>query len=427
MNKEYKIKNSNNYDNSAVKLMFLATLVYIISYFGRKSYDSNINEIMSFYGVNKSSAGLVGTFFFIVYACGQVFHGIMCKYYNPKYAISGALVMASLCNLAMGVMPVEWFHYLKFVWLLNGFSMATLWSTIVRTFNKNFSKKRLKQALVFMAFPVSIGTFFIYGASALFSLLNRFKYTFYLASLMLVVIAIVWFLFIDKLIYKSKLEKNAVDGATEEQFERKVKQEKVKIDRGFYVLFGILAFFAIINNFVKDGLNTWTPTIFTDKYNLENWFAVLLTILLPLFAILGANLAITLSRKVKNYVVGCGVLYSTATLILGILLILLNFNSWVVSLICFMLISAMMAGVNNIITNVFPMQLKNGVDAGLIAGFIDGFCYVGSALSSFGLGSIAEHADWNVIMYLFLGLCVFCVLTVAVFVLIQKIKSKKNA
>jgi sugar phosphate permease len=87
----------------------------------------------------------------------------------------------------------------------------------------------------------------------------------------------------------------------------------------------------------------------------------------------------------------------------------------------------LMAGVNNVITNIFPLQVKNGIDAGLVAGLIDGFCYVGSATASFGLGSMKESTgDWNIIMYVFLGLTVACVLTVAVYVITQTILKKKS-
>ncbi len=425
MTKEYKIKNSENYDNSALKLMILAMVVYIISYLGRKSYNSNMNEIMSFFKVDKPSAGLTGTFFFVAYACGQVFHGIMCKRYNPKYVVFGALLVASVCNVLVGIMPVNGFRYLKYIWLVNGFVSASLWSIIIRLFNRVFSKKRLKQALVFMAFPVSIGTFLIYGTSALFSYLEKFKYTFYFSSILLAAIALIWFLNVDKLIYKSKIEKSETD---EEEIISPEQTAKGKIDVNFYVVFSVLAFFAIVNNFVKDGLTDWTPTIFTEMFKLDNWFSVLLTMLLPLFAVLGANFAILISRRIKNYVSVCGVLYVLATAVLVLLLVLLsNINSWFLTLVCFMLVSALMAGVNNVLTSIFPLQVKGNVDAGLVAGLIDGFCYVGSAAASYGLGSIAENMSWNAIMYLFTALCLLCVLTVVVFLIIQKIKNRKIA
>ncbi len=429
MTKEYKIKNRENFDNSAIKLILLLTVAYVISYFGRKSYDSNINEIMRFYGAGKAEVGLVGTFFFIVYAMGQVFHGIMCKHYNPKIVLPLALTIAAVCNVLMGVMPVEGFRFLKYIWLINGFVMASLWSLTIRTLNRNLSKKRVKQSLIAMAFPVSIGTFMIYGASALFSFLENFKLTFYLAGGMLLAIALIIFFKIDEFCYKSSVEKREQDGLETAVSDGKTGEVKVKtkIDPGFYVLFGVLAFFAIVNNFVKDGVSTWTPTILTDKYSLENWFSVLLTILLPLFAVLGANMAITFSSKIKNYVTLCGLFYLCAGAVMILLILCLNLDTYVVTLICFMFVSAIMAGINNVITNIFPMKVKN-VDAGFVAGLIDGFCYVGSALSSFGLGAIVEgfNNNWDPVMYIFAGLCLLSVVVCVVFSLTNKMSKKQQ-
>ena len=84
-----------------------------------------------------------------------------------------------------------------------------------------------------------------------------------------------------------------------------------------------------------------------------------------------------------------------------------------------------MAGVNNVITNIFPLQVKNGIDAGLVAGLIDGFCYVGSAVAAFGLGTIAENMSWDTIMYLFTATCALCVLVVLGYFIVKKIKLRK--
>jgi hypothetical protein len=50
-----------------------------------------------------------------------------------------------------------------------------------------------------------------------------------------------------------------------------------------------------------------------------------------------------------------------------------------------MFIAMIMSGINALVTSIFPLQAKSKMNAGLIAGLIDGFCYVGSAISLFGL------------------------------------------
>ncbi len=429
MKRQLVIKNRDNFDNSAIKLIVLCVALYAISYLGRKSYDSSINDIIGYYGVGKADAGIVGTGFFITYAIGQVFHGLMCRYYNPRLMVFISLIVCGTCNFAMGIMPASGFVYLKYIWIINGFFSAALWSLLILLLNRVLAKKHLKQALFAMCFPVSIGIFIVYVVSALCTSLGAFKSTFYFSSIVIIGIALVWIVFCGGLVKKCAVEKQEIDGEESVYInDKKAKnKQKTKIDKSFIVLFAILAFFAIVDNFVKDGLTTWTPTILKEKYSLDNSISLVLTVMLPMFALMGAMLAIKLNKRFKNYVSLCGICFFIATIIISLLILCLGLNTWVITLVCFMFVSAVMAGVNNVLTSIFPLQCKN-VNAGLVAGLIDGFCYVGSALSSYGLGAIAQNVgNWDVIMYLFAGLSALCVVMVVIYnVFIRLKKTKAN-
>ena len=39
--------------------------------------------------------------------------------------------------------------------------------------------------------------------------------------------------------------------------------------------------------------------------------------------------------------------------------------------------------------------MKNKLNSGLIAGIVNGFCYVGSTLSTWGLGVVADNYGWE--------------------------------
>ena len=86
-------------------LIWLCWLVYACSYIGKLNYNASINQVMSFYNVDKDQAGLVGTFFFFAYGAGQVINGIFCKKYNLKYTRSNNMC-ENLCNLWMAYL---WF------------------------------------------------------------------------------------------------------------------------------------------------------------------------------------------------------------------------------------------------------------------------------------------------------------------------------
>ena len=85
-----------------------------------------------------------------------------------------------------------------------------------------------------------------------------------------------------------------------------------------------------------------------------------------------------------------------------------------------------MAGVNNVITSIFPMMQKGKINAGTIAGVMDGFCYVGSAITAYGIGSLADKFSWHTVLYLFISVCIFTVLICAAYILITKLARKKS-
>lgn len=410
--------------NPSMKLIVLCVAIYIASYLGRKSFDSSINEIIAFYGQEKSTVGLIGTFFFVSYAIGQVIHGLMCKYYNPKIIIGVALFVTSLMNFLVGIMPVWGFKYIKFIWLINGFSHATFWSLIILVTSNVVARKYKPKAMVAFLIPVPLGTFLSYGISALMSYLNNFRYTFYLSASLLFILGVIWSTSANSLFNKCSLQKKQLneEDINDNQYKANSKDKpKNAIPKSFFIMFSVLAVVAVINNLVKDGINTWTPTLLKEKYNLENWFSVLLTLFIPLCAMFGSYIALFFNKKFKNFSVVCGVLYLLSTTIFLILILCMNLNTWIITLLCFILVVLLMQGVNNVVTFIFPMESGDKVNAGMVAGLIDGFCYIGSAIASFGLGKIVEvFGSWDVVMYFFLALCVFATLTCFLSIFIQK-------
>ena len=410
--------------NPSVTLIVLCVAIYVASYVGRKAYDSNINEIMDFYGQEKSIVGLVGTFFFVAYAIGQVIHGFMCKYYNPKIIIGMALFVTSTLNFIVGIMPVEGFKYIKYIWFINGLAHASFWSVIILVMSKVIATKYKPKVMVAFLIPVPCGTFLSYGLSALMSFLNNFRYTFYVSAGFLFILGVIWALCSNSLFNKCLEQKKLLDDQDLTDVKTETKdtvKTKNAIPKSFFLMFGILAILAVINNLVKDGINTWTPTLLKEKYHLENWFSVLLTLFIPLFAMCGSYFALFVYKKLKNYSLVCGVLYLLASVVFVILLLCINLNTWIITLVSFIVVVLLMSGVNNVVTFIFPMENGDKVNSGMVAGFIDGFCYSGSAIASFGLGKIAESfGGWDVVMYFLLALCAFAAITCFLSIFIQK-------
>ena len=76
-------------------------------------------------------------------------------------------------------------------------------------------------------------------------------------------------------------------------------------------------------------------------------------------------------------------------------MIFIQIDAVPITIICFALTSCLMAGVNNIIPSMVPLEMKDKINSGKLAGILNGFCYLGSTISAYGLGKIADLFGWT--------------------------------
>ena len=395
-----KTKKEKRRPSSALAITLLCWFVYATSYIGKLSYSANIPSMILTFGVSMADAGLVSSFFFFAYGIGQVVNGILCKHYPLKYVLAASLTVASAMNLLLAVVPN--FGAFKIFWLINGVAMSFLWTGLIRLLSETLSKQDIGRAVLLMGTTVATGTFIVYGLSSLLTALGVFRLTFYIATGLLALAMIVWLLLYDRLVLPLRAEREAERG-TEAPEAAALPSERRGGGHSIALLFAVLALFAVINNFVKDGLTTWTPKILADLYATPEWLSILLTLLLAAMAVLGAMVAMRTQRLTHDFVVTCTVFYLTSALLIGGVILLLSTPLIPVTVAAFAIVSCLMAAVNNVITSMMPLRLKDRVNSGRMAGLLNGFCYLGSTLTSYGLGAIAGGLGWSAVLYVLLG------------------------
>ena len=418
MNKE-NTQNKKGFTKSTLLIM-LCWLVYTCSYIGKLSYSANINQVGEAFGVSYADAGMVSTFFFFAYGIGQVFNGIFCKRYNIKYVIFASLTVASIINVL--IINVTDFTLMKYLWLINGAAMSFLWTSLIRLLSETLSKKDISRAIVAMGTTVATGTFIVYGLSALFVAVLDFRVTFYVAAAIMLTAAILWICSYSSLVKPLKAEREA-ETADIENTEQKSRGGKM--ERAVFIMLATLAFFAVANNFIKDGLTSWTPDILAATYDTPGWMSILLTLLLPIMAIGGTVVAVNLYKKIPSFVGVCTLLFLSSAALMGVVLGFLSTSLMAVTVGCFAIISCLMAGVNNVITSMAPLYLKEKYEnSGMLAGILNGFCYLGSTISSYGLGAVADANGWRAVFVLLLS--VGCAVTLIGGIYLIFNKTKKN-
>ena len=416
--KQNKIRMSK----SAAVLLLICWLVYACSYIGKLGYSANIVNIEKDFNVTHAMAGMASTFFFFAYGAGQIINGIFCKKYNLKYLVFCVLLISAACNLSVGI--IRNFIVIRVLWLINGAALSVLWPSLIRLLSETLKADYSPKVVVVMGTTVAAGTFAVYGLSALFVAIGNYRIIFYLASVILPAIALFWICFYDKLTKACVAEKSveSIVSATSEE----KRNSKQKISKVMFTSIVSLGFFAIITNLVKDGLTTWVPAILKEQYGVSDSIGIILTLVMPMLALFGTSVAVALNKKVHDFVGLCGIAFAViAVLTFCLTLAGEGVHGVVVTLGCLAGVSLLTSSANNVITSMAPLYLKNELNAGLLAGIMNGLCYVGSTLSAYGLGAFADRFGWDAVFLLLAALSAACVI-ISVIYLIFRIKSKKN-
>lgn len=388
-------------EKKAGKFILLCWLVYTASYLGRLNYSASMVYIIDALDTSRSSAGLVASCFYFSYAAGQFINGLMVSRYNKKYFIFGGITLSALCNI---LMPLAGnIHIMQVIWLLNGISQSVLWCTIIESIGVYVPSKMIERAVFLMGTTVPIGTALNYAICSVCSGVFSWKVSFVLEAIIMLIIGIIW---LANFSIVTKTEDMPVTAAPDISKESPKRHSYINGKLGSMLILGIIIILsiAVCNNFIKDGLTTWVPNILNEVYDLDKSVSIILTVLLPLLATFGNILRLILQRWIRDMIGICLIFYSTSIVALLLLTMLYKQGGPVISLILFATTACVMAGVNNITTSLFPLRYRDKIDSGFMSGIINGFCYIGSTISSYTVGAVADNGNWTNVFVLFLTL-----------------------
>lgn len=375
--------------------VFLCWLTYTAAYFGRYSYHSNITSVIATYGVSHAQAGLVATCFFFAYGAGQVIHGVLCHRYPKQWIVPLALWASAAINAAVfcGV-P---FGALKYLWLGNGLLQSILWPSLMLVMGQDLDQAHMKRAIVWMG-TCTLGTFAAYGLNSVFAFWGNFRLSFVFSAALMAAVGLLWL----TLFRPAKTQMSV-------KTEKKADVKRGRVSAAVLFLIAVLCIFAVTNNFVKDGALTWVPSILKETYRLSDGGSLALTTLINVVSIFGALTAVFLNRFIKNHITLTASLFAAAAVLIGLILCVMRVSVWPV-VVLFGPVVLLMHTINNAVTTVAPLMLRDKINPGRISGIINGCCYLGSTVSSYVLGLFADRYGW---IYVFLLFTVLCALTSA--------------
>lgn len=373
-----------NKNPKEIWLIIICWIAYVFAQIGRYSYGSNVTLIIDKFGVEHAEASLPATLFFFAYGIGQILVGIFCHKFNRKMLIVTALMLSGVINLV--VFFGAPFLIIKYLWLLNGFVQANLWPVMLLVLRENLSDKRISTACVVMATASTGGKFSAIGMCAIFAInTERFMYCFLTAGISLFIIAAT-FLFTTGKIKKSE--------TVMRETEKAQSITTRKVDGKTIILLLLLGVFSLACYAISGGLQQWVPSIIKENYGKSDALSIFMSLLLPLFTLPVAVISPYLLKKLKNYVLISLLCFVLGTILITGVLLFLD-THWLLVMVLFTLEALTMGIISNVTTTQVPLTFKGKVDAGFLAGYLNGACYVGMAASTYVLGVVADGIGWT--------------------------------
>lgn len=363
-------------------------IVYFCAYIGRLNLSASLDSIMHDMKVLETAGGTLQTVFAIVYATGQFVFGALVDRLSPKKMIITGLLGSALANALFSFAGS--FVILCILWAINGAFQSMLWTPIVRLIAAHFSGKRRQRASFTMSFTLAGGHLAAWALAVELQKLVGWRMAFRIPSLVLVGAAAVAFFMMPN------IERN--DRKEEKDTASLNKKAPVRFLFTTGLLFLLIA--SVTNGFLRDGVITWGPTILGME---DGMF----TLIIPVINLFGILAGATIVRSFNTRVRSIAGFMMAACLIPSVLLFAFGGSAvWAVALMLG-LMSAILYGSNTLFTALMPMEYDKSGRVGLVAGLIDSFIYIGSAMAGTFTGFMRESmGSWTGVYGLWIAVSV---------------------
>lgn len=374
----------------SMMILLMAWLAYIISYLGRTNYGSCLLEIVQQTGIRRSAAGMVASAFSVCYAIGQVGSGILLKRFSPVKVIGVELFTAASINLLFPFSGnIGW---MMLLWGINGCIQSTVLCGLTQLFVENLEEPYLSKSAVVINTVGAAGGVLNYVLTWALLKYARWEAVFLLAATLLFVFGASWVLLLPKLTVKK--ERSALEKKTEKPASEPFSAMFSRILRSALENGGI---FAIAGCFfiglLREGISIWIPSYVSDTFQTGTAFSVIVTVVVPLFQILGAFMAGRIGGRFHRLHFPAGILF----LISGICMMLLPLmkDFWLPGTLSAFAVNAIcMTAALTLYISLFPLRFFEKRDTVTVVGISNFCCHMGSFCASAGVGWISENGGW---------------------------------
>lgn len=368
----------------------MCCMVYFTSYVTRINLQAVAAEIIAAEGIAKTDISFVLMMSFISYGAGQLVSGALGDRINPIKLILYGFGLTVLCNLIIPICGSV--VQMSSVWLVNGFAQALMWPPLLKLLVTYLDGERYNTTVANVSAAASVATIFIYIAAPIFIKIGGWRTVFFCSAAAGVAMAILWIALMPRLTAKMQQRETVTGGNTIEGTE-----SIGAIFKKFGLVFICIAI--VMQGILRDGIATWLPVCINEVFKVETTVSILVSVVLPIFAIICIKVVGKLQQKFfKNEVKLAGG-FLAAAVVISVLWSACYSGSVVLSLICAAAVNSLAHGINFLLLCIVPKRFENCKNISFLSGMLNFFTYIGSAISTYGIAKISEVGGWQATMW----------------------------
>ena len=380
------------------KRVFLTTwITYSTFYLCRVNMSIAVPGIMDEFGYSKTAMGGVMTALLIAYAAGQFINGQLGDKFGARRLITLGILVSALLNIAFGFSPG--ITVMIAIWALNGYFQSMGWAPSVKTIANWFPPYIRGKMGGLLGSSYQIGNAYSWALAGFVTGLLGWRWAFWVPGIIFIISGIHWYI----------RSRNAPEEVGLPTIENETNKVEPQVGEDHHLGFGytlklvatsrsiwVLALGLFFLNIVRYGFMSWAPTYMFEVQKATISTAAYKAIALPIAGSLGALCAGWLTDKFFQ---------SRRAPVATVMLLLLSVfawlypqvpaQSWLLSLLCLLAIGFMTYGPHVLIVGIMPMDLGTRKASSSVAGFVDGFGYIGAGLTGVFSGWLIDNYSWG--------------------------------
>ena len=375
------------------KVVILGFLVYFFSYSMRLDYAASLVAIVNDLGVTNTAASAAITGSFITYGVGQMAFGFVGDKLHPVKIITFAMLGTILVNILVSFCTS--ITLISVLWCFNGVFQAMIWPPLCRFVAEQTTSAQYSNAITTVGISGSVGTIFVYLFVPAVLSITAWVNVFRCMALFGAVIVTVWGVMTRSVSFEKPKPASTANGKNEHSI------FKIIALAGLVPIFFII----VLQGILRDGIQTWLPSMVSADFNMDESSSILSTAVLPLLSMVSVLLSNYIYIRLKNEINTATIMFSiaaVATIPLGLGLKI----PALLSIFLAALISGCMHGVNHMIVSLIPKRFHKYGLMSTFSGILNSFTYVGAALSTYVFAAASDHLGWGIvkIIWLVIGL-----------------------